>query len=263
MTQYDQEFFANQAEGSLRSARPIVSKYIEIFGLPERVIDVGCGVGAWLEAFGEHGSERLVGVDGIDQSVFPKSRFDIQLIQADLSSPLEIEESFDLAICLEVAEHLFENRAESLVRDLTALAPKVLFSAAIPGQGGTHHVNEQWASYWCSLFLKHGYVAQDSLRPIFWWDQRVEWWYRQNILVFEETQNPPKGHLGDESPSSLAIFPIDAIHPELRAQILNSTPTVLDEISITGPTNPPGASRRIRSFLELALRIVRKIRNNL
>jgi len=148
VTQYDQKFFNEQAEGSLRSARAVVSKFVEIYGLPSSVIDVGCGIGAWLEAFGENGSARLVGVDGIESSVFPQSRFDIKLVRADLSEPLEIDENFDVAVCLEVAEHLDKTRAESLVADLTSLAPTILFSAAIPGQGGTHHVNEQWASYW-------------------------------------------------------------------------------------------------------------------
>jgi len=39
---------------------------------------------------------------------------------------------------------------------LVKAAPVVLFSAAIPLQGGTEHVNEQWQSYWAKLFAEHG-----------------------------------------------------------------------------------------------------------
>ena len=75
-------------------------------------------------------------------------------------------------------------RGERFVADLVALAPVVLFSAAIPGQGGTDHINEQWQDYWARLFAKHDYVALDFLRLKFWNDSRIEWWYRQNIILY-------------------------------------------------------------------------------
>jgi hypothetical protein len=86
-------------------------------------------------------------------------------------------------VSLEVAEHLPESRAASFVADLCRLAPVVLFSAAIPGQGGTGHVNEQWPGYWADLFGARGYSVSGALRWRIWNDCRVCNWYSQNMLV--------------------------------------------------------------------------------
>jgi hypothetical protein len=60
----------------------------------------------------------------------------------------------------------------------------VLFSAAIPFQGGTHHLNEQWPDYWAALFKNHDYVPIDCIRRGIWGNQQVEWYYAQNVLLF-------------------------------------------------------------------------------
>jgi hypothetical protein len=62
--------------------------------------------------------------------------------------------TFDLAICLEVAEHLPPEAAEGFIDSLTRLAPVVLFSAAITFQVGNQHLNGQWPDYWATLFRR-------------------------------------------------------------------------------------------------------------
>jgi len=180
---YDAKFFAHQADGSLRSARIVVPIVMELFR-PESVIDFGCGVGAWLRAFAENGVDDYLGLDGgyVDPArlVIAPSRFRT----ADLSAPRPIGRAYDLAVCLEVAEHLSPSAARALVRVLTAAAPVVLFSAAIPGQGGTHHVNEQWPAYWEALFARHDFRRLDPIRPRVWRDTRVDSWYRQNLFIY-------------------------------------------------------------------------------
>ena len=89
-------------------------------------------------------------------------------IERDLSQRITIDSKYDLACCLEVAEHLPPERAGSFVEDLTKLAPVVLFSAAIPGQGGDNHVNEMWQHHWARLFAKNGFRAVDYVRPMIW-----------------------------------------------------------------------------------------------
>ena len=64
------------------------------------------------------------------------------------------------------------------------MAPVVAFSAAIPFQGGAGHVNEQWPSYWASIFAANGFVAIDCIRQHVWDDPRVDWFYAQNLLMF-------------------------------------------------------------------------------
>jgi SAM-dependent methyltransferase len=151
---------------------------------PKSALDVGCGTGAFLSIFREHGVTDILGVDGPwvskDQRRIPANSF----LERDLEHPLDLHRTFDLVISLEVAEHLPEAAAATFVRNLTRHGEVVLFSGAIPGQGGTHHLNEQWPSYWTQRFEEEGFVAVDCLRPLLWNKPEVSFWYAQNILFF-------------------------------------------------------------------------------
>ena len=128
------------------------------------VVDVGCGRGAWLRTFKAHGAETISGYDGayVDPAklLIPRDAF----TAIDLSAPLAIIGRYDLAVCLEVGEHLPQRSARPLIQTLCQLAPAILFSAAVPGQGGTHHINEQWPHYWAHLFEERGFVRLDPIR---------------------------------------------------------------------------------------------------
>jgi len=187
VTLYSQQFYDMIAEGSLSSANvivPIVTRYL----LTRSVCDVGCGTGVWLRVFKEHGTKHIVGLDGdyVDTAklLIPRECFR----PTDLTQPLPQGERFDLVISLEVAEHLPESCAQQFVRDLTQLSDCVLFSAAIPRQGGTGHVNEQWQSYWARLFDAEGFAVFDLIRPRVWYSSDVSPWYTQNTLVY--TKDP-------------------------------------------------------------------------
>jgi hypothetical protein len=171
----------------------------------------------WLKAFARLGC-AVTGVDGphvpTAQLAFPADRF----VARDLTKPLGIEGSWDLSISLEVAEHLPPDLAESFVADLAALAPLSLFSAAIPLQGGVHHVNEQWPGYWVDLFARHEMVPIDCIRPIVWEDERIEWWYAQNILLFVKdslaVEYPRLARLHQEGNGR--VMPL--VHPRLHLE---------------------------------------------
>ena len=189
---YDEAFFSRHSDATLQSARIIVPHVLRKVR-PRRVVDVGCALGAWLKVFAEHGAQVVHGLDGhyVDSSklLIGKANFMpvdlVEMTQGDLSPVMEkADGGYDLAVCLEVAEHLPESSASDLVRTLTTLAPIVLFSAAVPGQGGVGHINEQWPSYWKSRFEEQGFQRFDPIRPRIWNNQRVHWWYRQNIFLF-------------------------------------------------------------------------------
>ena len=105
-------------------------------------------------------------------------------VAKDLSKPFAIDGQYDLSLCLEVAEHLPASRAFGLVEQLTMALPIVLFSAAIPGQGGTRHINEQWHCYWHKHFSRCGFECYDILRPQLFANQNVAGWFRQNIFLY-------------------------------------------------------------------------------
>lgn len=179
---YTDSFFEQIDHGSLASARVIVPRILSVFN-PLSVVDVGCGLGNFLAVFGELGVKDYLGLDGdhVDRALLkiPIERFR----PVDLAAPVKIGRQFDLALSLEVAEHLPEATAEAFVAFLTELAPIIVFSAAIPFQPGTHHVNCQWPDYWQSIFGRHGYAVIDPFRDELMLDQRVERWYAQNLLV--------------------------------------------------------------------------------
>jgi SAM-dependent methyltransferase len=168
---------------SLKSARVVVPIVLSITQ-PKSVVDVGCGVGAWLKAFEECGVQDYVGWDGdyLDRSqlMIPSDHFR----SVDLSNPPSVGRTFDLAVCLEVGEHLPARSAPVLVDLLTRAAPCVLFSAAMPGQGGTFHVNERWPEYWRRLFTAKGYKRLDPFRPRLWTQGDVAPWYKTNLYLY-------------------------------------------------------------------------------
>jgi SAM-dependent methyltransferase len=180
---YSADFFRTQAPRARRSADAVVPLLMELIG-PACVVDVGCATGAWLAAFRAHGVAEVLGIDGpwVDaaQLQIPRSR----VVCYDLERGVPLRRTFDLAVSVEVAEHLDGRHADAFVASLTDLAPVVLFSAAIPGQQGVGHVHLRWPDYWVDRFGARGYVVIDAVRPRIWQDERVDWVYRQNCLVF-------------------------------------------------------------------------------
>lgn len=164
-----------------KSERPILDFIISLLS-PTSVLDVGCGNGSWLTECKKAGISDILGVDGIDA---PKSGItSTEFLLHDLRTDLDLPRKFDLALCLEVGEHLPAESADNLVSMLTKNANVVLFSAAIPGQGGQYHINEQWPEYWHSRFKACDFVAFDILRDHFWDNEDVLWWYKQNIVLY-------------------------------------------------------------------------------
>lgn len=134
----------------------------------------------------------MLGLDGADipdDLEIPREGFRV----VDLEQPVDPPGRYDVALCLEVAEHLTEAAGRRLVPFLTSASDLIVFSAAVPGQGGTNHLNEQWPGYWQELFAEYGFRFEDEIRWRFWNDQEIEWWYRQNMFIARrgEGESPP------------------------------------------------------------------------
>jgi SAM-dependent methyltransferase len=180
---YGNRFFDYINQGSARSARRIAPLLVEATGA-RTVIDIGCGAGAWLQVWAEQGLEDWFGVDGDyveDRDLLiPSSR----LHRCDLSRPFSLRRKYDLVCSLEVAEHIAPAHADQFVDSLVEHGDVVAFSAATPGQGGEFHVNEQPYGYWRDKFAARGFACFDAIRPLIAADDRIEPWYRYNILLF-------------------------------------------------------------------------------
>lgn len=211
---YDHAFYDDQMVGSYQSAT-VYARHVSTLLTPRSVVDVGCGRGTWLKAFGETGAKELRGYDGSWNSQANMVDSTIVFEQADLNQlDPPIGQRFDLAISLEVAEHLQPASAPAFTAALAALSDVVLFSAAFTQQGGTNHINEQPHSYWARHFEKCGYVPFDVFRPVYWADERVEPWYRQNAFVYARRGSPGYDKLCASGLSPIAnVEFMNCMHP--------------------------------------------------
>lgn len=196
---YNDTFHAGQRAIRRQSALAVVPLLIESVN-PKSVVDPGSRSGEWLSVFGELGVSDLLGVDGAAKD------------QADLGR------RFDLALCLDLADHADIASAQILVERLTHLAPVVLFSTAIPFQGGGEHPTAQWQSYWTGLFQAHGYNPSFALRQAVWENEDVDLSYRQSLICFCERNHPEiLERLTQLDRSSQT--PVDVVHPDLHLRI--------------------------------------------
>jgi SAM-dependent methyltransferase len=175
---------AGAAYKDQQSPNVIIPLLLELLQ-PATALDVGCGIGLWTKELLARGVDAI----GIDTDWVPEKNLMIpreRFLVRNLAEPLRLEKKFDLALCLEVAEHLPPDHGEVLLDSLAAAAPIICFSAAIPGQGGYRHINEQYQDYWVKRFGKRGYEVYDPIRPKIWDDLRVRYYYAQNILIFAD-----------------------------------------------------------------------------
>jgi glycosyltransferase involved in cell wall biosynthesis len=210
-SKYNDAFYTQHLSGSARSARAILGRLWTYFN-PSSVLDVGCGYGAWLLAAQELGARDLLGLDGdyVDRGALLVDPS--QFAPTDLRTEISISRRYDLALSVEVAEHLPMARAQGFVRDLCRASDVVLFSAATPYQGGEDHVNEQWPEYWGILFRQQKYRCFDLFRNEFWRDPNVESWYAQNVFLFVKAENPLCERLSKYSADAQVL---SRVHPEI------------------------------------------------
>lgn len=215
---YSTEFFKNRREQTLASARPIVEHLWKVIK-PKSVLDVGCATGIWLAEAQKKGALNIRGIDG---PWVPREELEVEkglFLEHDLSqnNPSDVG-SYDLAFCIEVAEHLAPDAADRLIDFLTSHADAVLFSAAVLGQGGTGHINEQPQSYWHKKFSDRKFECFDIVRPVFWDDPKVNVIYKQNMLLYVRIGGVFDRVLQDGPYARLKVterFSLDRIHPYL------------------------------------------------
>ncbi len=205
-------YIHSESVHNLQSPEQIVNCLYPILK-PESVLDVGCGIGTFLHCFKNAGVRDILGVDGdwVDQNLLTKYIKSDEFKRHDLTQPLNLGRKYDLVVCLEVAEHLPENRADTLVSNLVLHGDIILFSAAIPGQQGQNHFNEKWPQYWADKFENNGFEFIDVVRPLLWQEKDILFWYKQNsFLVVRKGTNLDLSEFQRKSKEML-----DLVHPDL------------------------------------------------
>lgn len=213
---YDEKYYKKHQEGSYQSAQIILKFVYEITAF-QTIVDYGCGMGTWGKAAESLGVSHYV---GIDQNPYDATYMLIDscnYMNQDLQEPIDLNSRFDLSICVEVAEHISKGKVDILLDNVCQSSQVVLFSAALVGQGGTGHINEQPCSYWNKKFSVRGYVPVDCIRPAFWNHEQIEIWYRNNCMLYmtPEALNQFQTSIPFASP------PADIIHPQMLERILH------------------------------------------
>ena len=206
---YSEQYYQMLAAGSAKSAHLIIPVILS-FVQPKSVVDVGCGIGIWLCEWQRHGVNDFLGIDGDyvrNYLRIPRKNFQ----DVNLEEKIELDRKFDLAMCLEVAEHIPAKHAFTFIASLCSLSELIVFSAAIPGQGGHLHYNEQYPQYWAELFAQNGFTGYDCLRPKIWMIDEIDGCYKQNIFIFvkdvvKEKYSVITSHTG-------ALLPL--VHPHI------------------------------------------------
>jgi hypothetical protein len=225
---YDSAFMrlAAQARRSAELVIDVVRGQLQV----RSVADFGCALGTWLSVWQNAGVSDIIGIDGsyvaIDQLLIPHGLFRTH----DLSLPIDLGRRFDLVESMEVAEHLPRSAADAFVATLVRHSDIVLFSAAPPGQGGEHHINEQDYDYWRTRFAAHGYRIFDWLRPQIAGSLEVQYWYRYNLFLFvaeERTASLPGAISTSQVWPSQPIVDLSPLSFRLRKRLVRALPLSL------------------------------------
>lgn len=189
---YGENYYSKRREDPWRSDAQNVSTTLANYFQPDSVIDFGCAIGAYLEPLHDNGID-IKGIEGnpdaFEYAVVPRE----YLEEYDLRNQYSPKRSYDLALCFELAEHLPEKHADNLVDSLVSSSNIIVMTAATPGQGGTHHVNEQPREYWCEKFQSRGYEYRPEivkeLRNLIEVEQST--WVPENLMVFSLATDEP------------------------------------------------------------------------
>ncbi len=236
--EYSEEFYNNIKKIKLDEEEVI--PYVLEKLHPQSVVDFGCGEGNWLAEIKR--IDQNVIILGLDGDYIKNDRLAIatnEFKPVDLRQRIELNRKYDLAMSLEVAEHLEEEYADTFVDNITRASDRILFSAAIPGQGGVHHVNEQWQSYWIDRFAKRGYGVDFSFRKQFWNNPNINSWRRQNLLFFSKEIKVNHEYEGV----------VDVVHPMMLAHFKELIEFETSR-AVRYMINNPEAYERIKEVLD-------------
>ncbi|HZJ41715.1 MAG TPA: class I SAM-dependent methyltransferase [Patescibacteria group bacterium] len=186
---YDKKFFQNTIKLETESTTQFVNIILEYY-MPTNIVDIGCGAGLYLKEFQRRGIRDILGIDGSPAAAAEFLLEKDKLIIFDLAKKYKFKKKYDLSLCLEVAEHLPESDADTLVETIINASDNIIFTAAVLGQGprSIGHINEQPHSYWIKKFQQRNFHYLESRTKEMkkkMGAQGVVWWLVNNLMIFE------------------------------------------------------------------------------
>jgi len=212
---YPKEFYTNMENSRrLKCVQEIAINVMDLLGDVRSVLDVGCGNGLWLSIMNkEYAIHDLQGIDGewakehqLDKNIF---------MAHDLTKPFELNRKFDLVSSIEVAEHLPEACAISFIDSLCKHGNIILFSAAIPEQAGSNHINCQYPSWWAKLFDANGYACVDVLRGRLSKNEDVFGFYKTNMMFYIKKDSDEMADFINRNMRTMWSTPLDIVSPNI------------------------------------------------
>lgn len=168
-------------------ARNLSALLLEMYS-PKSVVDLGCNDGLYLEGFWKAGCE-IIGIDKYYRGNHP------HIETWDLTAPLGLRKR-DLAICLEVLEHIPAEDSASVLMNLCKASDTIIFSAAVPGQGGDGHINCQPKQHWIDRFADRGFYVNQKETTYILQNMRVKpntmGWLMNNLMVLQKAGTESK-----------------------------------------------------------------------
>jgi len=203
---YGRSFYQARHANTRYAAEHILSLVLERLPPVSSAVDVGCGVGTWVPCLISRGVSDVQGIEGRVSVLVPAHNAAPTVATAVRSMLTQSWTNLEIVV--------IDDGSTDATADI------VIFSAAVPFQGGKHHVNEQWPEYWVQLFARQTYRCFDWIRPLIWNDQEIPVWYRQNILIFVAERR-----ISDLRPMvSMPPMPLAVIHPEIYTMKLAPRP---------------------------------------
>ena len=226
---YDEQFWGpKRGNYNYRSAKiilPMIFKYYK----PNSMIDIGCGLGTWLSAALELGVENLQGIDcneiSEDFLLVPRKYISIDDLETHENKE---NKKYDIAVSVEVAEHLNNSASEHFIKMLISYSKVIIFSAGIPYQDGEHHINCQHPQFWYAIFNKYEYVCFDFRDKLMNLWEEINPCYSQNLLLYVHKD---LAHIF-ENIFNITNKPIFFYHPAYVDIIVNNSNTNINDLML-------------------------------
>ncbi|MFG3339994.1 class I SAM-dependent methyltransferase [Glycomyces sp. NPDC048151] len=181
----------------------------------ERVLDIGCGAGFYVEALLERGA-HVTGIEGsVELLAHARERVGdrAELRQHDLERPLGFADaSFDTALCALVVHHI-RDRAALLAEVFRVLKPggRLLVSTTHPAADWKHFGGTYFSDDWVDLHLR------EDLPPIH---------FQRNTVAGFLTELLDAGFALETITEPRPVPELEAVDPEAFAK-LNARPSFL------------------------------------